>query len=359
VLVTGLACLATALTGCGSDGTAGRATDDQTREWRVAADPHASAAEIIETGRPVEVAAGHDRTLVTFRVGSDDDEGPQQGAWRLYDGHDDPLADGRLGQVREQEAVAAVDAVADGFLLRGYTTPQLQHVTLNGRISAVPMPGTVSRAEAGDVLVDQGEDRGWRVYRPADHTAYRLPRLPFGDVQRVALDQTGELWVLRSWTRTTIRLAHARGAGPWQRTDVPTTRPGSYPVGLTAENGVVVVRVAHGPDELPELSALEVLDPRAGSTWHAVSPRGITLGQTLEPELRVLTDGRLLVVGQGEGAWLQRADGGFAAVDLPDDEASVDIEGQRWFTTYPRGRRLWVSTDEGASWTDFGLPHTE
>jgi hypothetical protein len=360
VLVTVLVCLlGPALSGCGSNGDppAG-GTDEQTREWTVAADPHATPDQIIEAGRPVTVAAAHDRTLVTYLVESDDDEGPQQGAWRLYDGQDEPLVDGRLGQVREQGAVAAVDAVDDGFLVRGYTTPRLQHVTLDGRITTVPTPDTVSPAQAGDVLVEEGDDQGWRVYRPADHTAYRLPRLPFDDVQRVALGQDGVLWVLRSWTRTAIRLAHsAGGAAPWQRTDLPA-RPGSYPVGLTAENGRVVVPVAHGPEESPELGALEVLDTDAGSTWHAVNPRGIKLTQSLEPEVRVLPDGRLLVVGEDEGAWLQRASSGFAAVDLPDDDVSVDIEGQRWFTTYPRGRRLWVSDDAGTTWTDFGLPHT-
>ena len=325
------------------------------REHRVAADPHASAAEVVEAGRPVDVAAPHDRTLVTYRVESDDDEGPQRGAWRLYDGDGKRLADGTFAQVREQDAIARVEAVPDGFLLQGYSGSRLQHVDPDGTVSPVAVSDAAAPARAGDLLVEMSDDAGFSVYEPADRAAHPLPRMPDAS-GTVALDDAGTVWMVRTWTRTKIVVSHsAGGAGPWHDILVPSRR-GEYPMGLTAERGQVVVPVGQGPDDAPRLRGLEVLDPaHPEDGWHEVDPADIVFRHSLDPVVSVLADGRLLVAEAMEDAWLQVPGHGFTRVGLPDPWASVKVQGDRWFTTYPKGRRLWVSRDEGASWTDAGL----
>jgi hypothetical protein len=349
-----LAGLVAAVAGCAS-GEVGLGPSADQREHRVAADPHATAAEVVGAGHPVDVAEAHDRTLVTYLVESDDDEGPQRGAWRLYDEAGKRLADGAFAQVREQDAIARVEPVPDGFLLRGYAGARLQHVDPNGTLSPVTVSRSAAPARPGDLLVEGSDDSGFSVYTPADRSAHRLPRIPDAS-GAVVLDDRGTVWLLRTWTRTRIVVAHSvGGAGPWHDLVVPSRR-GDYPMGLTADGGRVVVPVAHGPDDAPRLQALEVLDAaRPDAGWRAVDPHGITLRHALEPVVHVLADGRLLVGEPMEDAWLQ-ADDGFTRVDLPDPWASIKVQGARWFATMPKGRRLWVSADEGATWSDSRLP---
>jgi hypothetical protein len=349
--------LVVAMTGCASRDVVLGAGADQ-REHRVAADPHATAADIIRAGRAVDVAATNERTLVTYRVESDDDEGPQQGAWRLYDAHDRRIADGTFGIVREQSAIARALVAGDEFVIDSYTEPRLRRLSPDGTLTDLAVTGRASPAQAGDVLLEAEDDHGWLLYRPAERATYRLPRIPFRDSQRVVLDEHGTVWVLREWSRHGVPVAYAQGGvGPWTRSEVPSA-PNDYPESLCAERGRVVVTLGHGSDEHPRVVSLAVLDStRPDAGWATLAPSGITARDAPDPEARVLPDGRLLFIAWRDGAWLQSGSN-FVGLHLPDSEGSepdltVEPAGDRLFAVPELGRRLWVSADEGATWRRF------
>lgn len=140
------------LAGCGDVRSAPSPTaaPDTRRENEVAGDTSATADEIIEAGGPVRVAASENRTLVAWRAQFEDDEGPQQAAWRLYDGDGNRIADGKLGQVVEAGAIPELTRVPDGFLLENYTGYVLRHIDLDAsRRSPAPW-STRSSPGSGD-----------------------------------------------------------------------------------------------------------------------------------------------------------------------------------------------------------------
>lgn len=358
ILVAVVVLVAAGAVGCDAGAVSPRIGADQ-REHRVAADPHATAADIIGAGRAVDVAATPDRTLITYRVESDDDEGPQQGAWRLYDAHDRRLADGTFGIVREQSAVARALVAGDGFVLESYTEPRLRLLDPSGELTDLAAAGPASPAQPGDVLLEADDDAGRLLYRPAERATYRLPRVPFRDSQRVVLDEQGSVWVLREWSRHRVPVAYAQGGvGAWAQTEVPSA-PDDYPVGLASGHDRVVVTLGHGGDEHPRVVSFALLGPaRPAAGWTPVAPAGITARDPLDPEVHVLPDGRLLFVAWREGAWLQSGSH-FVRLELPDSEGSepdltVEPAGDRLFAVPELGRRLWVSADDGTTWKRFG-----
>ena len=346
------------LAGCGDKGTssAPAAHHDPEREHAVAADPHATADEIIDEGQAVRVAETADQTLVAYRPESDDDEGPQQAAWRLYDDGERRVADGRLGLVREQSAIPELTAVGDGFLVESYTGHLLRRVSPAGVISGVPTVRRASPARAGDVLLEGYGDTGGRsVYRPADHAAYTLPRLPTANPQGMVVDHRGTVWVLLDWRGRSVGvLSSPGGTGPWRRTTVPLQRDG-FPEGIAVAGDRVVVPTAHGKGEVPGLDGIWAYpddDMRAG--WTRTAPTGIDLDRSIGVSVDALADGRLLVVGDGGAVFLQEAADrpAFTEVGLPRGSrgASVQVSGDALFATFTRDHQLYRSKDAGDSW---------
>jgi hypothetical protein len=350
------------LGGCGDAGSAtggavgGAATPpaahDPKREMAVAADKDATAKQIIDAGGPVRVAVSGDQRLVAWTAESDDDEGPQQAAWRLYDEHGGRIADGRLGQVSEASAIPTLTAVPDGFLLANYTGHVLRHIAVDGAITDVPSSRERPPTQAGDVLQESLETAGSMFYRPGDHTAYRLPKLPFRNPQGVGLDARGRVWVLVDWSRTAADVASsAGGSGPWQHTTVALPRGGA-PAGLTVAAGQVLVPTVTGDIEHPKLAGLwrhQVAgDP--GAAWSPVPTTGVTFKETLQPLVDALPDGRVVLTGDSGEVWVQDGDGSFVRSPHPSGTSGlVQVAGSHLFLSFTRDHQLYAS-DDGRSW---------
>ena len=148
------------LSGCANDGE---------RQWRVAADPRATADEIIDAGHAADIATNGDQMVVTWEVEPEDDEGPYQGAWRLYDREPLQIAEGKFGTVREASARIDVTAVRGGFLLTDYAKGRQHFLDRKGRLT----PAALSTAKpgsslAGGVLLesDASGEPTWQVLLP-------------------------------------------------------------------------------------------------------------------------------------------------------------------------------------------------
>jgi hypothetical protein len=313
VLLVATGCVALSRSG-------GRAVEPRTEE-RVAADPRATASEIIDTGGPTGVAVHEGGvTLVSWSATTDTTEGPEQGAWRLYDSDGNRVADGTLGQVFDAAATPGLAAVPDGFLLTDYVEPGFRHLGLDGTLTDVRRARARTPTRAGDVLVrDFYTSENTAFYRPSQHRVYRLPRLPFEDVEQVALDRTGRLWVQPLWgDRTASVYSSADGTAPWTRTRVPIA-PGGQPQTLAVAAGKVLMNTAGATGSLPALDALWTR-PVSGSPaarWRRVDVTGVRVRET-EPVLGALPDGRLTIAGGNQRMYLQGEDGAFARLRPPD-----------------------------------------
>jgi hypothetical protein len=326
-------------------------------EERVAADPHASATDIIDAGGPSAVAT-HDSpskagtTLVAYVAETDTSEGPQQGAWRLYDHDGRRIADGTLGQVFEAAAVPELTVVPDGYLISAYDGPRLRHLDEDGRLSDVVRSRRSLPTRAGDVLLPRLEARNSLVYRPAEHATHRLPRLPFPDVERVALDPTGRLWAQQGWDRRSARFASsADGRAPWTRTRVPLS-PGGEPQSLQVLGARVVVSTAREGSSEPRLDALwtrPVSGPPSGS-WRRVAATGSRLRET-EPVVGTLPDGRFVVAGANQQMYLQSSTGSFTRLRPPPalGYSSLQPTGNGLYLVGSPDNRLYRSVD-GTGW---------
>ncbi|WP_154402639.1 hypothetical protein [Nocardioides speluncae] len=358
-LLVALSLTASALSACGDEGASdsNSSEDHQKHEWRVAGDPDATADEIIDAGSAASVATSGGQTLVTYRVESDDDEGPQQGAWRLYDDQGEPVADEKLGQVREQGAVARVRATDGGFLLESYTAPALLHVAADGTTTPVEVAKKPRPVQAGDLLV-QGAEDGNLVYRPSDNAAYQLPKLPTDQPQRIAIDEEGVVWVVLDWADDQVKLAFSPGGtGPWTK-DRLAAGKGGYPVSeIHTGSGRLTLVTGHGGDEYPVLDSIWTRPAGPGKVaWQSSPLTGADGLKALDVYLDTLSDGRLLLEGDAEGAWLQQASGDFAELKLPDNLGffhSVSAAGDRLYTTGTESGAFLVSDDFGESWDEF------
>ena len=346
------------LAGCGDGRSAASSRQHSSeREYRVAADQNATAQQIIDAGGPVRVAASADRTLVAWRAESDDDEGPQQAAWRLYDERGSRIAEGTLGQVREQSAIPTLTAVADGFLIDNYAGHRLRHVAVDGAISNVTISRGVRPTQSGDVLVESQGGERLRFYHPADQTAYSLPKLPFGNPQGKVLDGRGRLWVLLVWSKREAKVASAAGgAGPWQRTAVPL-QEGGLPTGIHAAAGGVFVPTAHGKGMYPRIDGLwqHSTNGTPSDPWSRLPITGVNLEKTLQPLVEALPDGRLVLIGESGVVWVQGADGTFIRATVPGQGVNglPEVAGSRLFLSFTRDHQLYVSDNDGQSWRVF------
>jgi hypothetical protein len=338
--------------------SAAKQSHDPEREWRVAGDKNATADEIIDAGQPADVAASGDQTLITWLANPEDDEGPSQGAWRLYDADGVRVADGKLGIVREASARAVVLGVDDGFLIQNYTSPELLHVATSGTLSTVPFRKKARPTQAGDVLLAGQGDTG--AYRPSEHTAYRLPHMPSDQWQSVQLDDDGKVWVMLPWdTDGDARIAEAQGGvAPWH-TEVVDLPAGSAPTIDMAYAGgeLMFPQQSTEVDDDGEGDEYQAVWRRATSSeagptaWHSTALNSALLPKTYGLGLAKTVEGRLLVIGEGT-ALLEQADGSLQALKVPGKSGTyVDPVGDALYAYAWKTAELYVSEDLGESWT--------
>ncbi len=345
------------LTGCGDSGSARSSSvaEHTERENRVAGDRSATAQDVIEAGGPVRVAVSQHRTLVAWRAQFEDDEGPQQAAWRLYDEDGRRIADGKLGLVVEAGAIPTLTSLPDGFLVENYTGHVLRHIDLDGMITDVASAHATRATAAGDVLQESLVGAAPTIYRPRTRTAYRLPRLPFENPQGVVLDGAGTVWVLVDWSSTRAHLASSPGGtGPWLRTNVPLRRPGGTPSGLTVAAGQVLLATQHGTGESPRIDGVwkHSVSVEPGAPWVRVPTTGVTFRSTLGPGVAAFGDGRLVLTGDSGEVWVQSGGGTFGRLSLPSslENGLLEVVGSKLFLSFARDHELHVSEDSGRSW---------
>jgi hypothetical protein len=168
------------------------------------------------------------------------------------------------------------------------------------------------------VLLPRFDPADSLVYRPSRHTAFRLPRLPFSGVQRVAVDRTGRVWVQLRWgARAAPVSSSADGAGPWSRTEVPLAA-GGLPQSLDVLGDRVVVTTAASTRSTPAVDALwtRPVDGPPTAAWHRVETTGVRLSDE-EVLVGALPDGRLALSGGNQQMYLQRSDGTFVRLRPP------------------------------------------
>jgi len=328
---------------------------DAEREWRLAGDEKATADEIIDAGRPARVASSGDQTLITWLVSPEDDEGPAQGAWRLYDADGNPLADGKLGIVYEASAHAEVVGVDDGFLIENYTSPDLLHLSPAGKLTPVPVHDTARPTQAGDVLVRECCDP--LVYRPAEHAAYELPPMPDDQWQSVQLAADGTVWVMLPRAKGgDARIASARGGiAPWTTEEVPVPAGSTATIDMTLAGGELMFpQAAAAVTEFYEYQAIWRRAVTPGGRWRSIPLDKALLPRNTSVSLTVTAGSRILIAGDDGRTLLEQGDGTFAQVGLPDVPASDDTYvtpvGDLLYGNVWHAAELYVSDDFGKSW---------
>ena len=334
------------------------------REWQVAANPRATADELIGAGHAADIATSKDQMVVTWEVQPEDDEGPAQGAWRLYDLERGEVADGTFGAVREASARIDVIAVRNGFLLTDYKKHALRFLDRSGKLSAAHLPEAKRGTSlAGGTLIEgDSEDRGtWKVILPAKRQAVTLTDLPTTDVQGIELTADGTVWVLLPWTGDgPFRIAHAKdGQAPWTTETIPIPEGSATDGGgLSASGERLFVVASHENGASIGLDA--ILSREADEEgWTTIDPSGIAGSLTSAPSIAVLPKDRLVAVSAGDGAWIERKDGdGWTPLQLPtadrQTQLQVRAEGRwLWASEELSGNALYYSYDYGKTWHEF------
>lgn len=347
-------------TACGTEASTSSAAEhhyDAEREWTIAGDEHATADEIIDAGRPADVGTSGGRTLITWLATPEDDEGPSQGAWRLYDADGKRVADGKLGIVFEASAGAGVVPVDDGFVIDNYTKPELIHVAPSGQLTPIPLNKQARPTRAGDLLV-----REWSgdvaFYRPADHAAYRLPRVP-REPQAVRLDDNGTVWVMLLWEKDgDARIASAPGGvAPWTTEVVDLPDRSTPTIDMAYAGGELMFpQRSSTVAEYDEFQAIwrRSTDPGTGkAAWHSIPLDKDQLTRTVTVGLTMTDQGRMLVSGESTPALLENADGSLTPLHLPDKDQAAQVQpvGDRLYANAWQEAELYVSDDLGKTWS--------
>jgi len=333
------------------------------REWDVAANPRATADEIIDAGHAAGIATGEDQMVVTWEVEPEDDEGPYQGAWRLYDRDKGKVADGTFGTIREASARIEVAAVGDSFLLTDYRKHQHHVLDQDGRLAPVRLESSKAAPSLADgVLVSDDEDGTWKVLLPSRRLV-ALSDLPTKNVQGIELTSDGTVWVLLPWAEQgPFRLAHAKdGKPPWTIETIPLPKGSStYAEGISAQGDRLFVVASHDQGDRMAVAVDAILVRHAGEKgWETVDGSGIADNLTVSPRIAVLPKGRLVATASGEGAWIQKLDGsGFTTLHPPRSNRhaspSVQTEGRwLWSSEQNVGNALRYSYDYGTTWREF------
>jgi hypothetical protein len=246
--------------------------------------------------------------------------------------------------------------VDDGFVIDNYTKPELIHVAPSGQLTPIPLNKKSRPTRAGDVLVREGSG-DLAFYRPADHAAYRLPRVP--QPQSVQLDANGRVWVMLLWENDgDARIASALGGvAPW-KTEVVDLPAGSTPTIDMAYAGgeLMFPQRSSTVTEYDEFQAIwrRSTDPGAASSaWHSIPLDKDQLTRTVTVGLDMTSNGRLLVNGESTPALLEQVDGSLVPLHLPgkDQTAQVQPVGDRLYANSWQEAELYVSDDLGRTWT--------
>lgn len=339
-------------------------TSESEREWQVAANPQATADEIIDAGHAAGIATGEDQMVVTWEVEPEDDEGPYQGAWRLYDRDKGQVADGTFGTVREASARIDVAAVGDRFLLTDYRKHERYILDDEGRLGPARFESAkVGPSLADGVLVSDGEDGGWNVVLPSTQRIVALTDLPTKDVQAIELTSDGTVWVLLPWTDNgPFKIAFAKdGKPPWTIETLPLPRGSiTYGEGISAQDDRLFVVACREQGDRMAVAVDAILERTAGEKgWTTVDASGIADNLTGPPRVAVLPKGRLVAMASGEGAWIQKPDdSGFTTLHPPrahrHASPTVQKEGRwLWSSEENVGNSLRYSYDYGTTWREF------
>ncbi|HUQ00376.1 MAG TPA: hypothetical protein VM093_07940 [Aeromicrobium sp.] len=354
------ATVALALAGLLLSGCAG----GQQREWKVAADPHAAAEDIIDAGHATGIATSPRQMVVTWEVEPEDDEGPYQGAWRLYDRDKGAVADGSFGTVREASARIEVMALRDGFLLTDYKKHALHFLSQGGKLSPAYLPEAKRGTPLAGGMLMQSQSPGpltWQVVLPDKRQVVPLTDLPTKDVQGIELTSDGTVWVLLPWKQGgPFRIAHARdGKAPWTTETVPLPKgSGTSGEGISAVGDRLFVVATHAKGERMPVDVILAREADEDD-WEKIDATGIADDLTVEPRIAVLHKGRLAAIANGEGAWVERPDGdGWIPLKLPKAaktaQTGVSFEGKwLWASQELSGNSLHYSFDGGNSWREF------
>jgi hypothetical protein len=342
------------LSGCANDGE---------RQWQIAADPRATADEIIDAGHAADIATNGDHMVVTWEVEPEDDEGPYQGAWRLYGREPLQIAEGKFGTVREASARIDVTAVRGGFLLTDYAKRRQHFLDLRGRLT----PAALSTAKPGSSLVggallesDASGEPTWQVLLPGKRQVVPLVSLPTKDVQAVALTEDGTVWVLLPWKDDgPFRVAYAKdGKAPWTTEVIPLPKGSAAGGdGFSASGEQIFVVGSHSKGEHTAVDV--ILSRTADDDWTTIDAAGIPENLTSTPQVTLLRRGRLLASTGGGGDWIRDSkDARFRPLRPPPAEGyarpAISSEGPwLWSAQQTLGTSLHYSYDFGRTWREF------
>ena len=336
------------------------------REWEVAADSRATAGQIIDAGHAADIATSDDQMVVTWEVEPEDDEGPYQGAWRLYDRDKGAVADGTFGTVNEADGNIEAIAVRGGFLLTDYVKHKRHFLDRDGTLTPADLRSAKPNSSlAGGVLVDwpsPGSDEpAWSVVLPDKRAVVRLTDFPTDQVQAVQLTSDGTVWVLLPWQSDDgpFRIAFAKdGKAPWTTETLPLPKgSGTYGEGISAHGDRLFVVAGHAKQD--RMTTDSILSREAGEKgWTRIDASGIADNLTSAPRIAVLRKGRLAAIAGGEGAWVQKLDdSGFTELRPPGTRRSampeVRQEGRWLWSSERRGNSLRYSYDYGQNWRKF------
>lgn len=322
----------------------------------------ATAGQIVGIGSPADVAVSGDETLVTWQVEPDDDEGPYQGAWRLYGKKGDHVADGKFGIVHEASGRIEAWAIDGGFVMLDYRTHRLWRLDRRGELTVMKPSRLPAASLAGGQLIQADwtfPSRTYVLFR--DGRLTELPDVPGNEAQDLLLDQKGELWALQEWQdKGPIRLAHAaNGRPPWTTETVPVPAGSSVQsYSMSAADGRIFLPTTHQTGDRQPVDDLMVRPAGPTGDWSRIDTAGISDRLTVPPRIQAW-QGHLLATAAGEGQWMLAPSArrwkpikGVATATY--STPYVFVEGGRlWSAEGPFGNTLNYSTDAGATWHEF------
>jgi hypothetical protein len=341
-------------TGCTSVDSGWRAADAS----QVAADPEATAAEIVGAGQLQWVLADDQGHLLRLYSVYEDDEGPRATAWEVRN---------EQGAVLHQQVYAHSDdkipsspelalSLPQGFLI-GTTggvegsggEPSLTQIGSDGKATEARLDAVPTTTAAGDVLLREGPyDHRW-FYRPSDDTVHRLPPAPQGKkFQDAAIDQSGTLWLGDLLGRSLEVWWSSNGRDGWRHIPGPRAPRHSTTDFVIGGNAMWVgnFRWHHGGERTGFIYRMSTTAPGA---WKTIELGGS--GLVYAGDYAGLGTGELLV--RSRQGWWTVGDTGLHKLALPGPAPSPDV-----FFSVDRAR-LWAqssagdlsfSTDGGASW---------
>lgn len=344
--------------------------DDVMRNSRATADEIIAAA-----GPPDEVAQDADGSLLVlwrpFIV--PEGEGPElEGAtaWRLYDAQGHTV---RTYSSPDLEDLS-LTATQQGFLLSEPNTrndfKQAYLVDPAGKKHQVPVDPRRFATRPGDAFVAGSVVQ--HFYRPSDRTLHELlrePDAPRDIVQwsEALLDTQGALWIQGydgphhwvAWSRDGGRRLHKQ--------TLPLEQPGGTPAQprMVVAHGVTAVLTDQVNGDAGQSVGPRYLDVVSGyghQTHRVTATTFPFLGRlSVDPDLSVMTDGRVLLGDRDAGQWWVATDASnleFERLNTQKNIAFVEDLGGTLFAWGQWDHRevpLQTSTDIGRTWSRFNV----